>query len=48
VPISTGTQGGRDVVGDASAKELPVTAAHSRCDEAMHAFPWHGPIVIVV
>ena len=39
VPISTGTHGGRDVVGDVSAKDRPVTAPQSRCDEAMHAFP---------
>ncbi len=39
VPISTGTQGGRAVVGAVSANVLPVTEAHSRCEDDMHAFP---------
>jgi hypothetical protein len=48
VPISTGTHGGRAVVGAVSANVLPVTDAHNRCEDDMHAFPWQGPIVIVV
>ncbi len=48
VPISTGTQGGRAVVGAVSENGRPVALPHSRCEDSMHAFPWHGPIVIVV
>ena len=43
VPRSTGIHGGREVVGFVSANDDPVARAQSRCDDSMHALPWHGP-----
>ena len=41
-PQVTGVHGGRDVVGFVSANDDPVARAQSRCDDSMHALPWHG------
>ena len=48
VPSSTGTHGGRAVVGRVCANDEPVAREHRRCEAIMQALPWHGPIVIVV